>query len=187
MNNNVKKYAGCILLFVLCVVLDQITKQWAVRTLMGSADIVVWKGVFSLHYLENTGMAFGLFKNQQVFFYIMTVLILGAVVLFFIKTPAKKRYLPILLFLTMIAGGAVGNLIDRTSQKYVVDFLYFSLIDFPVFNVADCFVTVGCILLMIYFIFVYKDEELTFYSFRKAEPEHITEETVSENSDDGTV
>lgn len=169
MNNNVRKYAGCILLFIFCVALDQITKAWAVRTLMGSADIVVWKGVFSLHYLENTGMAFGLFKNQQVFFYIMTAVILSAVGFFFVKTPAEKRYVPILLFFTMIAGGAVGNLIDRASQKYVVDFLYFSLIDFPVFNVADCFVTVGCILLMIFFVFVYKDDELTFYSFRKAD------------------
>ena len=186
MNNNVKKYTGCVLLFVLCVALDQVSKHWAVRTLMGSADIIVWKGVFRLHYLENTGMAFGLFKNQQVFFYIMTALILGAVVFFFIKTPAKKRYVPILLFFTMIAGGAVGNLIDRASQKYVVDFLYFSLIDFPVFNVADCFVTIGCILLMVYFVFVYKDEELSFYSFRKAAPERVNED-AGENSDDGTV
>ena len=97
----------------------------------------------------------------------MTAVILLAVVFFFVKTPAEKRYVPILLCFTLIAGGAVGNLIDRASQKYVVDFLYFSLIDFPVFNVADCFVTVGCILLMIFFIFVYKDDELSFYSFRK--------------------
>ena len=154
---------------LLCVALDQITKNWAVQTLMGGKDIVLWKGVFSLHYLENRGMAFGLFQNQQVFFYIMTAVILGAIVFLFIKTPAKKRYVPLLVLFAMIAGGAVGNLIDRASQKYVVDFLYFSLIDFPVFNVADCFVTVGCILLMIYFIFVYKDDELSFYSIRKTE------------------
>ena len=167
MNKNIRKYAGCILLFIFCIALDQATKNWAVQTLMGSKDIVLWKGVFQLHYLENTGMAFGLFKNQQLFFYIMTAVILLAVVFFFVKTPAEKRYVPILLCFTLIAGGAVGNLIDRASQKYVVDFLYFSLIDFPVFNVADCFVTVGCILLMIFFIFVYKDDELSFYSFRK--------------------
>ena len=167
LNNQIRKYTGCALLLILSVVLDRVTKAWAVSTLMGSADIVVWKGVFQLHYLENTGMAFGMFKNQQLFFYIMTVVILGAVVFFFVKTPPVKRYAPILVFLSMIAGGAIGNLIDRASQKYVVDFLYFSLIDFPVFNVADCFITVGCILLMIWFIFVYKDDELEFYSLRK--------------------
>ncbi|MBQ6551315.1 MAG: signal peptidase II [Lachnospiraceae bacterium] len=167
MNRQAKKYAGCILLLVIFVVLDQLTKGWAVRTLQGNADIEVIKGVFSFHYLENTGMAFGLLKNQQLFFYIMTAVILAAVCWFFVKTPPEKRYLPLLLFYTMIAGGAIGNLIDRALNQYVVDFLYVSAIDFPVFNVADCFVTVGCILLMIWFIFVYKDEELSFYSFRK--------------------
>lgn len=167
MKNLIRKYAGFVLLFILFVVLDQVTKYWASQTLKNGADIVVIKGVFSFHYLENTGMAFGLLKDQQVFFYIMTALILAAMCWLFIKTPPVKRYMPLLVFYTMIAGGAVGNLIDRALQKYVVDFLYFSLIDFPVFNVADCFVTVGCILLMIWMIFVYKDDELNFYHFRK--------------------
>ena len=61
--------------------------------------------------------------------------------------------------MTAIAAGAAGNLIDRVSQGYVVDFLYFKLIDFPIFNVADCYVTVATAILMVLFLWYYKDEE----------------------------
>ena len=67
----------------------------------------------------------------------------------------------------LLGAGAVGNLIDRMVQSYVVDFLYFKLIDFPIFNVADCYVTAGAILLAILILFVYKDEELGFLSLKK--------------------
>ena len=69
----------------------------------------------------------------------------------------------------MLAAGAVGNLIDRMRYSYVVDFLYFKLIDFPVFNVADCYVTVGAVLLAVLILFVYKEEELGFLSLKKQE------------------
>ena len=67
----------------------------------------------------------------------------------------------------LLAAGALGNLIDRMRYSYVVDFLYFKLIDFPVFNVADCYVTVGAVLLAVLILFVYKEEELGFLSLRK--------------------
>ena len=72
------------------------------------------------------------------------------------------RYLPLLLVCELIFSGAIGNFIDRVRQQYVVDFIYFSPIDFPVFNVADIYVTVGCALMVVLFLFYYKDEELGF-------------------------
>lgn len=146
---------------------DQLTKVWAVRTLKGAEDIVLIKNVFQLHYLENRGMAFGMLQNQQIFFYIMTAVILAVAVYFLVKTPVKKRYIPLLAVILLIMAGAVGNLIDRASQQFVVDFLYFSLIDFPIFNVADCYVTIGCFSVII-MMFIYKDEELSdLYAIKK--------------------
>ncbi len=154
----------------LLVFLDRLSKNWAVKRLMGQAPIELWPGVFEFHYLENYGMAFGLLQNQQVFFYIASALILLAVLYLLYRTPFTKRFLPMIIVLTVMTGGAVGNLIDRISTKYVVDFLFFKLINFPIFNVADSFVTLSAISLFILLLFVYKDEEFTkVYGFGKKE------------------
>ena len=77
-----------------------------------------------------------------------------------LKAPNKKRYIPLHLLLIVIAAGAVGNMIDRLRLNYVVDFIYFSLINFPVFNVADIYVTAATFLLFFLILFYYKEEEL---------------------------
>ena len=81
--------------------------------------------------------------------------------------PAGKRYLPLMCSLFLLVSGAVGNMIDRLTQKYVVDFLYFKLIDFPIFNVADCYVVIGCILFGILILFYYKDQEFDWVLQKK--------------------
>ncbi len=168
MKHKAVKYIVFVLGAALLVFVDRLSKLWAVRTLMGKAAIEVWPGVFELHYLENYGMAFGLLQNQQIFFYIATALIMAAVVYLLYRTPPTPRFAPMIAVLTLMTGGAVGNLIDRASTKYVVDFLYFKLINFPIFNVADCFVTLSSIALFILLLFVYKDEEFTrVYGFKK--------------------
>ena len=78
------------------------------------------------------------------------------------KIPVKKRFGLLRLCAVLVASGAVGNMIDRMVQNYVVDFFYFSLIDFPIFNVADCYVVIGCFLFAFLIFFYYKDEELDF-------------------------
>jgi len=159
-----KKKTGKMLLWLISAALlilpDQLTKSWAVGRLRGADDIVWIPGVFQLHYLENQGMAFGLLQNQRIFFIIMTVVIMAAIFFLVWKTPVTKRYLPLFAVFVMITAGAVGNFIDRLVNGYVVDFLYFSLIDFPVFNVADIYVTCSCIFALIMVLFVYKDDEL---------------------------
>lgn len=147
--------------------LDQWTKVLAVKHLMGQEPMVIWDGVFELHYLENRGAAFGILQGQKVVFLICTAAVLAILAFYYNRMPTEKRYLPMRIVGILLGAGAVGNLIDRMTQSYVVDFLYFKLIDFPIFNVADCYVTVGAILLAILILFVYKDEELGFLSLKK--------------------
>ncbi len=157
---------GAVLALVL-IGLDQWTKVLAVKHLMGQEPIVIWNGVFELHYLENRGAAFGILQGQKVVFLICTAAVLAILAFYYNRMPVEKRYLPMRIVGILLGAGAVGNLIDRMMQSYVVDFLYFKLIDFPIFNVADCYVTVGAILLAILILFVYKDEELGFLSLKK--------------------
>lgn len=155
-----------ILLALLLIIVDQTTKYFAVTDLMNQKPKVIWDGVFELHYLENRGAAFGMLQDQKVFFVLIAVIILAVIVYVLIKVPYQKMYTKLHITLVFIASGAVGNLIDRLRYDYVVDFLYFSLIDFPIFNVADIYVTVSSVFLVILLLFVYKETDLEFLSFR---------------------
>lgn len=156
-----------ILAAIVLIALDQCTKHLAVLRLKGQSPIVLWDGVFELHYLENRGAAFGILQGQKAVFLVCTLLILILIVFFYNRLPAGKRFFMMRLVAVFLAAGAVGNLIDRMRYSYVVDFLYFKLIDFPVFNVADCYVTVGAVLLAVLILFVYKEEELGFLSLKR--------------------
>ena len=81
--------------------------------------------------------------------------------------PNDKKYLPLFFCVVLLASGAVGNVIDRVLRGFVVDFLYFELIDFPIFNVADCYVVVSAALLILLTGFFYKDEDLEFLSSKE--------------------
>ena len=139
----------------LCIFLDQISKVWAYSTLRLIDSIPIINGVFRLTYCENRGAAFGVLQNQLWLFAIITVVVIGAVILFMIKKKPKNKLL--FLSLTLLTGGALGNFIDRIFRRFVIDFLDFCLINFPIFNVADCFVVVGAILLAIYILFFSPD------------------------------
>lgn len=134
---------GCFLGMLLLVGIDQWTKYLAVVHLKGQEALELLPGVFELSYLENMGAAFGMFENKRWIFLLGTCLILAVALFLFLRFPKEKHYLPFLVTVTVIAAGGLGNMIDRLRLGYVVDFLYFSLIDFPVFNVADVYVTVG--------------------------------------------
>ena len=169
-----RRIAAFLLILAVFIFLDQWTKQLAVSYLSGGRDIILIKNALELHYLENSGMAFGLLRNRQVFFYISTAVILSAILYMLVKTPPVKRFLPLFLTLSFLTAGAVGNLIDRVRNRYVVDFIYVSLINFPVFNVADILVSLGSIALILMLLFVYKDEELKEAYGRKAEKDDGT-------------
>lgn len=151
-----------IVIMMLLVCLDRITKYLAVEKLKDKPDVKIIEGVFELHYLENRGAAFGMFQNQKLMFIIIAFIMMVAVFYILVKVPEHKKYMLLRACMLLIGAGAVGNLIDRLANGFVVDFLYFVLIDFPVFNVADIYVTVSCILLIIIVLFFYKEEDLKF-------------------------
>ena len=164
-----KKISGkirALIIFAISVIVlafvDQITKIWAVDVLKKNDPIVIIDGVFEFHYLENTGTAWGLFGGAVNFFIITTVIILVGIIYVEYKMPFTKKYMPMHITAILIGAGGIGNFIDRAVLGYVRDFIYFKLIDFPVFNVADMYVTVSQILFVILILFVYHEGDFKF-------------------------
>lgn len=156
-----------VLFIVLLIILDQITKIVAVHFLGGGQKVILIPGVLEFTLIHNNGAAFGILQNAMLFFFIITAAAL--VMIFFIlsRTPSARRYLPMRLCLYFIAAGAVGNLIDRAVFSYVRDFIYFSLIDFPVFNVADIYITCAAFTMVLLTMFYYREEnDFSFLSFK---------------------
>ena len=137
-----------VLFIVLLIILDQITKIVAVHFLGGGQKVILIPGVLEFTLIHNSGAAFGILQNAMLFFFIITAL-------------------PMRLCLYFIAAGAVGNLIDRAVFSYVRDFIYFSLIDFPVFNVADIYITCAAFTMVLLTMFYYREEnDFSFLSFK---------------------
>lgn len=149
--------------------LDQWTKYLAVTHLAGQENIVWIPGVFQLQYLENRGAAFGILQNKLWVFVLLTVFYLIFAIWIFLRLPRQKHYLPLHIAAVVLTAGALGNFIDRIRLGYVVDFFYFSLIDFPIFNVADIYVVVSFIVLVICILFIYKEDDFSFLSRKKRE------------------
>lgn len=147
--------AASILIFI-----DQLTKYLAVIHLKAQQPFVLWEGVFELRYLENRGAAFGILQNQRMLFLVLTVFVLlGIIYLYLKKIPREHHFLWLDIIAVLFFAGAAGNFIDRLLQNFVVDFFYFCLIDFPIFNVADIYVTVAAFLLIFLGFFYYKEED----------------------------
>lgn len=146
---------------------DQYTKYLAVVHLKDQAPIVLWTDVLELNYLENRGSAFGMLQNQKLFILFVGIVFMAVLLFFLFKLPGKKKYLIVHMSLSAIISGGLGNMIDRFRFDYVVDFISFVLIDFPIFNVADCYIVVFTILLFLLFLFVYKESDLEFLNFKQ--------------------
>lgn len=150
---------ACLLLTVALIVLDQITKRIAVNALAEGRSIPLIKGVLQFTYVENHGAAFGILQNALPFFVVITLAALAAIFYILVRIPAQRRFAPMRIALCFIAAGAVGNFIDRLLFSYVRDFIYFCLIDFPVFNVADIYITCATFILMFLALFYYKEDD----------------------------
>lgn len=131
------------------VVLDQVTKYLTVANipLYGHVDFI--PGFLGFTYVRNTGAAFSSFEGAQWLFALIFVVFTGAVAWEYFKKPMPFK--PIERFcIAAIYGGGLGNMIDRVRLQYVVDMIETEFMEFPVFNVADCFICCGCILLMVH-------------------------------------
>ncbi|MDE7199405.1 MAG: signal peptidase II [Lachnospiraceae bacterium] len=155
-----------ILIFGL-ICFDQYTKHWAVGFLKDKPAYNLINGILELNYLENQGAAFGMLPNQKVFFVFVAVVILGAVGYVLLKLPDHKKYTILHFLFSLIVAGLIGNMIDRVRYDYVVDFIYFVRINFPIFNVADIYATVSAVILFFMLLFVYKEKDLYFISFKQ--------------------
>lgn len=162
-----KKGISFSLMALLLIALDQLTKGLAKSSLSSGREIPILPHVLELLYVQNEGAAFGVLSGQRMLFFVITVLVLSVIVCLIRRLPEKRRYFPLFLSSLLIFSGAIGNFIDRVRNGYVVDFLYFMPINFPVFNVADIYVTSGCALMIYLFLFVYRDEDFHFLRRKK--------------------
>ena len=147
--------------FIAAVLLgfDQFTKYLAVTFLKDDGPFIIIDGVFQLRYLENRGAAFGMMQGRQYLFVAGAAVIVLLIAYFYQKMPMTKKYIPLRICAVLLCSGAIGNMIDRLKLNYVVDFFYFDLIDFPIFNVADCYVVVACIAFVFLILFYYKEDD----------------------------
>ena len=150
--NTLKKALTGIILSVILIVIDQVTKLMAIHGLMNQQPFVIWDGVFELHYLENRGAAFGILQGKKIFFVFFTLIVLCLIAYLYLKRiPDEKKFRPMDGICILFFAGALGNFIDRVFRNYVVDF--------PVFNVADIYVTVAAFAMIILGLFYYKEED----------------------------
>jgi len=134
---------------IICLIsIDQIIKFTVIKNMYNSS-IIILKGIINLTYVENTGGAFGIGNNSKIIFIIANIILLTLITLFIIL---KKNQISIyeLIGLGLILSGGIGNLFDRVFRGFVVDYIDFNpLIRYPVFNIADIYVVVGCMMIAI--------------------------------------
>lgn len=150
------QYAFMAVFAVLIVGLDQFTKWLTVANIGLGVDVPVIDGFFHFTYVRNTGAAFSSFEGMRWLFVLIFI-----VLTLFIIWEIKKQSMGFTQLewwcVAAIYGGGLGNMIDRMRLGYVVDMIEVEFISFPVFNVADCFITCGCILLIVHLLFFHKD------------------------------
>ena len=136
--------------------LDQMIKYWALNYLQAVGSIPIINNVFNLTYVENRGAAFGMLQNNQIIFIIVAA-IASCYGLYYLHTKKMNNIGKVGILL--IISGAIGNLIDRVRLGFVIDYLDFHVIWSYVFNLADCFVVVGTVLLCIYILTSEEDKK----------------------------
>lgn len=143
-----------IIIIILGLLLDRLSKGYAINNFIENPI----EGPFvNFTYLENRGAAFGILQDKRIFFLIITLVIVWYLLYHFYNTYKTNPKI-LNISLALIISGALGNFYDRFVNGFVVDFIEFSFFNFPVFNVADIFVTVGCALMIIYIIFIHEDK-----------------------------
>lgn len=167
-NRTKLKWMGIFLLCIVGVILaDQCTKQLAISHLMGKEPYSLINGVLELQFFSNTGIAWSMLNGQTVFILFTGIIFLVLILFIICKLPDVSKFHILYILGGILTGGALGNMIDRIRFGYVVDFISFILIHFPIFNVADMCIVVSVIFLGILFLFYYKEEDLSFLNFKQ--------------------
>jgi signal peptidase II len=161
-----------IILIAGIVILDRLSKYWAMTVLAPVGEVAGIKGIFHFYYVENTGAAFSLLREHTWILIVITALVVagGIYILFFKKLSTQYQ-----ICVAAIVGGGIGNLIDRIVYGYVVDMFMVDFVEFAIFNVADIFITLAGIALIIILLF-----------FDKEHPLFPKKSLVAEKSDEST-
>ena len=138
-----KKHISCLIMIVLIIIFDRVTKYFAVKNLYGGDIVNFIPGVVQFRYAENTGMAFSMLSGARWIFIFVTVVACVGVLYYMLSNRCKSLWL--YWSLGVVVSGGIGNLVDRVMQGYVVDFIEPTFVDFAVFNIADCAVTCDCV------------------------------------------
>ena len=133
--------------FAVVLAADIVSKHLAAAYLAGKDAVTVIPGLIEFTYTENRGAARGMLEDHRWVFIVFSIVAIVGIVAYLVVHRPESALMRVSL--AMIAGGGVGNMIERLSDKGVTDFINFQFIQFPVFNVADSFVTVGCAILII--------------------------------------
>lgn len=139
-----------LIIGILIAVLDQIIKYFVSLYLQPIGSVSIIDNLFSLTYVENNGVAFGMFSDMRWLFVVLTVVIIAIIVVYMFKKRPKEKIFYIST--ALIIGGGIGNLVDRIFYGYVIDYLSLSFFP-PVCNFADYCITIGTVILMIYLLF----------------------------------
>ena len=137
------------IIIFLIVLFDQLSKYLANLHLNGNATFHVIPNIISFHYHENKGAAWGILSDHRWVFMLISSIAIVAILVFLFLTRKDSQSFLFKLSLAFFAGGGIGNMIDRIFLGYVIDFLQFEFIDFPIFNVADSFITIGAALMIL--------------------------------------
>lgn len=146
------------IIIITIVLFDQITKYLAVKNIVLNGNYKFFNGLLELKYVKNYGAAFGILQGKKWIFIVITIVVICVFMIYLVKYNSETNLLK-KTALSFLIGGAIGNFIDRIRLGYVVDFIQIDLIksiNFPVFNIADIFIVIGTILLMIITIFPQK-------------------------------
>lgn len=153
-----KKHVWCAVMIALIVLFDRITKILAAGQLKGKEPVAFIKGFIQFNYAENRGMAFSLFSGARWAFVAVTVIACAAALWYIFSGRCKPLWL--YWSIAVVIAGGVGNLIDRALYGFVVDFIEPVFVNFAIFNIADCAVTLGAASLIAYLVFdIFKKEE----------------------------
>ncbi len=189
------KYILPLLGVLAIILLDQWTKYLTVTKIAENGPIVLIENVLELTFVKNYGMAWGMLQNQQWLFIAITPIVMIILGWFYVKLPEEKKFHVMRMLTVMLAGGAIGNLLDRMfrgefGKGYVVDMIYVKAIQFPVFNVADSFVSVSFVILVLLVLFYYSEEDfdrMFHLPKKKKTAEGAAETSSAEEEESNTI
>lgn len=146
------------MLAALLIVVDQLSKWAILQNFELYEEKILLPGFLSLFYIQNRGAAWGIFEGRMIFFYIITVFVVGYLIYMFHKEKTDSKLVGVSF--SLILAGAIGNFIDRLVNGFVVDMFRLDFINFPIFNVADMCLTIGVALMLIHVLFFEKEENI---------------------------